>query len=77
MGEDLKNVADVMMTLFLLGTMVMCVFRPDLMALWFKQADPRFDENDQRLLWILRFIGVVGLGIGLVFSIVLIRSFGN
>lgn len=72
----MRHLADVLMALFWLGTTAMCVIRPVVMARWVKQAHPSLDENDQRLLWFIRIIGLGGLGMSLVFSMVIIRSFG-
>jgi hypothetical protein len=64
------------MVLFLLGTTTMGVCRPVLIAQWVKQAHPSIDGNGKTLLWFIRFICAIGLGISLVFSLVIIRSFG-
>jgi hypothetical protein len=65
------------MGLFFLGITAMCAIRPVVMARWVKRAHPDIDENDKTLLWFIRFIGAVGLGMSLVFSMVIIRSLGG
>lgn len=72
----MRHVVDVVVVLFLLGTATMGVCRPDIIAQWVKQAHPSIDGNDRTLLWFIRFICAVGLGISLVLSMVIIRSFG-
>ncbi len=73
----MRHFVDVVMGLFFLGITTMCVIRPAVMARWVKQAHPNVDENDKTLLRFIRFIGAVGLGMSVFFSIVIIRSFGG
>jgi len=76
-GGDLRHVADVAMALIWLGFATVGTLRPVEIARWVKQAHPNIDENDERLLSIIRFICVVGLAMGVAFSTVAIRSVGT
>ena len=70
------NFVAVPVALFLLVYTMVGVCRPAIFARQLEKLHPGIDVNDKTLLQLIRFICAGGLGISLVFAMVIIRSFG-
>jgi len=60
----LGHIADVIFPILMIVGAVFAILRPVVIVRWAKRAHPDLPEDDERVLWIARFIGVVLLGIG-------------
>jgi len=73
----LRHLADVLFAMLLLGGAVLAVLRPVVIVRWAKRAYPDLPEDDETILWIARLVGVGGLGVGLFFLVIIVRSFSG
>jgi hypothetical protein len=73
----LRHLTDVVLAALVLGVAVLAIFRPVVIVRWAKRAHPDLPEDDGTILWIARLVGVGGLGVGLFFLMIIVRSFSN
>jgi hypothetical protein len=73
----LSHLADLLFAALMLGITTLAVLRPDVIVRWAKRAHPDIPEDDERILWITRLIGIVGLGAAVLLSVVIFRSLSN
>jgi hypothetical protein len=73
----LRQIADAIFPILMLVGAVLAIFRPVVIVRWAKRAHPDLPEDDERVLWIARFIGVGLLGIGGFILMIIVRSFSS
>lgn len=73
----MSHLADLLFAALMLGITTLAVLRPDVIVRWAKRAHPDIPEDDERILWITRLIGIVGLGAAVLLSVVIFRSLSN
>jgi hypothetical protein len=73
----LRHLTDVVLAALVLGVAVLAVLRPVVIVRWAKRAHPDLPEDDETILWIARLVGVGGLGVGLFFLVIIVRSFSG
>ena len=73
----LRHLADLLFAALMLGVAILAVLRPVVIVRWAKRAHPEIPEGDLRILWITRLIGMVGLGLAVLLSVIIIRSFSS
>jgi hypothetical protein len=73
----LGHLTDVVLAALVLGVAVLAILRPVVIVRWAKRAHPDLPEDDETILWIARLVGVGGLGVGLFFLVIVVRSFSN
>jgi len=73
----LRHLADLLFAALMLGVAILAVLRPVVIVRWAKRAHPEILEGDLRILWITRLIGMVGLGLAVLLSVIIIRSFSS
>ena len=73
----MRHLADVLFAASMLGAFTMGALRPVVIARWLKSADPEIREDDPRVLWIVRVVGIGGLVISVFMSLIIVRSFTN
>lgn len=71
----MAHVTDVLFAVTFFVLAILAITRPDVILRWAKQAHPEYARDNATLLWIVRFIGVVGLGLAVFFSLIIVRSF--
>lgn len=73
----LGQIADVVFPILMVGGAVLAILRPVVIVRWAKRAHPDLPEDDERVLWIARLIGVGLLGIGGFILMIIVRSFSS
>lgn len=73
----MRHLTDVVLAALVLGVAVLAVLRPVVIVRWAKRAHPDLPEDDETILWIARLVGVGGLGVGLFFLVIIVRSFSG
>lgn len=73
----LRQIADAIFPILMLVGAVLAIFRPVAIVRWAKRAHPDLAEDDERVLWIARLIGVGLLGIGGFILMVIVGSFSH
>ena len=73
----MRQVADALIPILMVLGALLAIFRPVVILRWAKRAHPDLPEDDERVLWIARLIGVGLFGIGGFILIVIVRSFSN
>jgi hypothetical protein len=73
----LRHLTDVVIAALVLGVAVLAILRPVVIVRWAKRAHPDLREEDRKVLWIARLIGVGGLGVAVFFLVIIIRSFSS
>jgi hypothetical protein len=76
-NEPLRHLTDVVLAASVLGGAVLAILRPVVIVRWAKRAHPDLPEDDERVLWIARLIGVGLLGIGGFILMIIVRSFSS
>jgi hypothetical protein len=72
-----RNLTDVVLAALVLGVAALAILRPVVIVRWAKRAHPDLPEDDETILWIARLLGVGGLGVGLFFLVIIVRSFSG
>jgi hypothetical protein len=75
MNDLLRHLTDSVLVAMVLGGAVLAIVRPGIIVQWARQAHKDIPEGDKTILWIARFVGICGLGVGIFFFIIIIRSF--
>ena len=73
----LRQIADAIFPVLMLVGAVLAILRPVVIVRWAKRAHPDLPEDDERVLWIARLIGVGILGIGGFILMIIVRSFSS
>ena len=73
----MRKLADVLFAVLMLGVMGLGILRPVVIVRWAKRAHPAIPEDDSRILWITRLIGVAGFGVALFLLVIIVRSFSS
>ncbi len=73
----MRHLTDVVLAALVLGVAVLAILRPVVIVRWAKRAHPDLPEDDETILWIARLVGVGGLGVGLFFLVIIVRSFSS
>ena len=73
----LGQIADVVFPILMVGGALLAILRPVVIVRWAKRAHPDLPEDDERVLWIARLIGVGLLGIGGFILMIIVRSFSS
>ena len=71
------QIADVIFPILMVVGAVLAILRPVVIVRWAKRAHPDLVEDDERVLWIARLIGVGLLGIGGFILMIIVRSFSS
>lgn len=71
----LRHLAEVLFATMMFGFAILGIVRPDIVVRWVKEAHPKFAGDDAPLLFIVRLIGVGGVGVVVFFSLLIVRSF--
>ena len=69
--------ADIVFPILMVVGAVFAILRPVVVVRWAKRAHPDLPEDDERILWIARLIGVGLLGIGGFILMIIVRSFSS
>jgi hypothetical protein len=71
----LRHLTDVLFALMMYGFVILGIVRPDVIVRWVRQLHPEYAGDEKPLLFIVRLVGWVGLGIVIFFSVIIVRSF--
>ena len=70
----MEHLADILMATFLVGCSLTAIFRPAVIVHWAQRAQPQLRDDDETALSAARFIGVGGLFVAVLISVVIFRS---
>jgi hypothetical protein len=73
----LRHLTDVILVTLVLCVAVLAILRPVTILRWAKRAHPDLQEDDNRVLWVARIVGLGGLGVATAFLVIIVRSFSN
>jgi hypothetical protein len=73
----LRHLTDVILVALVLCVAVLAILRPVTILRWAKRAHPDLQEDDNRILWVARIVGLGGLGVAIAFLVIVVRSFSN
>jgi hypothetical protein len=73
----LGQIADLIFPILMVAGAVLAILRPVVIVRWAKRAHPDLVEDDERVLWIVRLIGVGLLAIGGFILMIIVRSFSS
>ncbi len=73
----MRHLTDVIFVALVLCVAVLAILRPVTILRWAKRAHPDLQEDDNRVLWVARIVGLCGLGVAIAFLVVIVRSFSN
>ena len=71
----MRHLTDVLFALMMYGFVILGIVRPDVIVRWVRQLHPEYAGDEKPLLFIVRLVGWVGLGIVIFFSVIIVRSF--
>jgi hypothetical protein len=71
----LRPVGFVIITALAIGIGVLGILRPVVLVRWAKGAHPDLPEDNEGVLWLVRFIGMIQLAIGLRCLVIIVWSF--
>ncbi len=73
----MRHLTDVILVALVLCVAVLAILRPVTILRWAKRAHPDLQEDDNRILWVARIVGLGGLGVAIAFLVIVVRSFSN
>lgn len=71
------QIADVVFPILIVVGAVFAIVRPVVIVRWAKLAHPDLPEDDERVLWIARLIGLGLLGVGGFILMIIVHSLSS